>query len=112
MVAEESNNIVFRTGTAAVDITPTQFPVIVNGMVEERTATMAYDPLMVRAIVADDGKDRIAIAVVDNLMLTRAMLDDVKEQASQLTGIPTDRMLISATGPFGPLRDALSRKSC
>lgn len=97
VVAEESKNIVFRAGAAAVDITPTQFPVIVNGMVEERTATMAYDPLMVRAIVADDGKQRIVIAVVDNLMLTRAMLDDVKEQASQLTGIPTDRMLISAT---------------
>lgn len=97
VVAEESNDIVFRAGAAAVDITPTQFPVIVNGMVEERTATMAYDPLMVRAIVADDGTQRIAIAVVDNLMLTRAMLDDVKDQASQLTGIPTDRMLISAT---------------
>ena len=80
-----------------VDITPTVFPVIVNGMVEERTATMAHDALMARALVLDDGKERIAIVVVDSLMLTRAMLDDVKEQASQLTGIPTNRMLISAT---------------
>ena len=95
--AEEATPVSFRAGAAMVDITPTLFPVIVNGMVEERTATMAHDVLMSRALVLDDGKERIAIVVVDSLMLTRAMLDDVKEQASQLTGIPTDRMLISAT---------------
>ena len=95
--AEESTPLAFRAGAAMVDITPTVFPVIVNGMVEERTATMAHDVLMARALVLDDGTERIAIVVVDSLMLTRAMLDDAKEQASQLTGIPTNRMLISAT---------------
>ena len=95
--AEKATPLGFRAGAAMVDITPTVFPVIVNGMVEERTATMAHDALMARALVLDDAKERIAIVVIDSLMLPRAMLDDAKEQASQLTGIPTNRMLISAT---------------
>lgn len=84
-------------GAAMTDITPPHFPVIVNGMVEERTATKAHDTLMSRALILDDGTERIAIVVVDSLMLSRAMLDDVKEQAYQQTGIPASRMLISAT---------------
>lgn len=95
--SQESNPAVFRAGAAMVDITPTVFPVIVNGMVEERTAEKAHDALMSRALVLDDGVEKIAIVVVDSLMLTRAMLDDTKEQASQLTGIPAHHMLISAT---------------
>lgn len=95
--AEESKQAVFRAGAAMVDITPTVFPVVVNGMVEERTATMAHDALMSRALVLDDGAEKIAIIIVDSLMMTRVMLDDAKDQASLLTGIPTHRMLISAT---------------
>lgn len=90
----------FRAGAAMVDISPVVFPVRVNGMVEERTATVAHDRLMSRALVLDDTQDntsRLAIVVVDSLMLTRDMLDDVKQQASQQTGIPPERMLISAT---------------
>jgi putative membrane-bound dehydrogenase-like protein len=86
-----------QAGAAMVDITPTIFPVIVNGMMEERTATGAHDALMSRALVLDDGKTRIGIIVVDSLMLTREMLDLVKSDASQQTGIPVDRMLISST---------------
>ncbi len=86
-----------RVGAAAVDVNPTLFPVRVNGMVEERTATGAADTLMARALVLADGKEQLAIVVVDNLMMPRALLDDAKERASQATGIPANRMLISAT---------------
>lgn len=86
-----------RAGAAQLDVTPVSFPVIVNGMVEERAAERAADVLMSRAMVLDDGSVRLAIVVVDSLMLPREMLDDVKQQASQLTGIPEERMLISAT---------------
>jgi putative membrane-bound dehydrogenase-like protein len=95
--AAETVKSVFRAGAAAVDVTPTHFPVRVNGMVEERTGTMAHDVLMARSLVLDDGNERLAIVVIDSLMLTREMLDDVKDQAQQLTGIRTDHMLISAT---------------
>lgn len=96
-IADDAKPANLMAGAAMVDITPTVFPVIVNGMVEERTADKAYDALIARALVLDDGTVRLAIVVVDSLMLTRAMLDDAKEQASQLTGIPTNRILISAT---------------
>lgn len=86
-----------RAGAAQVDITPTSFPVRVNGMVEERSADTAHDRLMSRALVLQSGSVKLAIVVVDSLMLPRHMLDDAKQQASQLTGIPTDRILISAT---------------
>ena len=97
LIADEAAKGILLAGAAMVDVTPAQFPVIVNGMVEERTATMAHDVLMSRALVLDDGKERIAIVVVDSLMLTRSMLDDAKDQAQKLTGIPTNRILISAT---------------
>ena len=87
----------FRAGAFAQDITPTQFPVIVNGGFTEVIATKANDTLHARAIVLEDGKEKIAIVVVDSCMLPRELLDDAKDRASKLTGIRTDRMLISAT---------------
>jgi hypothetical protein len=86
-----------RAGAAAADITPTQFPVVVNGMFQERTADRAHDRLEARALVMDDGRTKLAIVVVDSLMMPRALLDRVKERASRTTGIPSDRMLIAAT---------------
>jgi hypothetical protein len=88
---------VFRAGAHAIDITPTNFPVIVNAMFTERTATQAHDPLHVRCLVLNDGTNRIAIAVVDTCMMSRDLIDEAKELARRKTGIPTDRMLVSAT---------------
>lgn len=87
----------FRAGAAQVDITPVEFPVINSGGFIERTATRANDRLMSRALVLDDGTTRIALVVVDNLMLPHDLVEEVKRGASQATGIPTARMLISAT---------------
>ena len=84
-------------GAAAVDVTPTQFPVLVNGYFNPRTANRAHDRPMSRAIVLDDGSTRLAIVVVDNLMMPRDLLDRAKEMASRKTKIPPERMLISAT---------------
>jgi hypothetical protein len=87
----------FRAGAAAVDITPPTFPVIVNGMFEERTATKAVDPLHARALVLDDGTTRVAIVIVDSCMMPRELLDKAKALANRSTGIPTEQMLIAAT---------------
>jgi hypothetical protein len=87
----------FRAGAAAVDITPTTFPVIVNGMFEERTATKAVDPLHARALVLDDGTTRLALVIVDSCMMPRELLDKAKTLAQQSTGITTDHILIAAT---------------
>jgi hypothetical protein len=90
-------NRTLRIGAFAIDVTPTEYPVIVNGMFEERTADRDVDPLFARAFVLDDGSTRIALAVVDSCMLPRELLDAVKAEASKHTGIPVDHMLISAT---------------
>jgi putative membrane-bound dehydrogenase-like protein len=86
-----------RAGAYAQDITPKEFPVIVNGGFTEVIATKANDTLHARAIVLDDGREKLALVVVDSCMLPRELLDDAKARAAKLTGIPPDRMLISAT---------------
>jgi putative membrane-bound dehydrogenase-like protein len=96
-VVNEPARAALRAGAYAQDITPTQFPVIVNGGFTEVIATKANDALHARAIVLEDGKERIAIVVVDSCMLPRELLDDAKSRANKLTGIAVDRMLISAT---------------
>src|SRR6185312_14437901 len=54
-----------RAGAYAQDVTPTAFPVSVNGGMADRKATSAHDPLHARCLVLDDGKTRIALVVVD-----------------------------------------------
>ena len=88
---------VFRAGASVVDITPTNYPVLVNAMFTERSATNAADPLEVRALALDDGETRLVLAVVDTCMMARDLIDRAKEQASRATGIPTGKMLVSAT---------------
>jgi hypothetical protein len=88
---------VFRAGAAAVDVSPVKLPVIVNGGFLAARADKIRDPLFVRAIVLDDGTTRLAVAVIDNCMLPRELIDQAKERARQQTGIPVERMLISAT---------------
>ncbi len=86
-----------RAGAAAVDISPTQYPVIANGFTTQRSCDRSYDRIYARSLVLDDGQVRIALVVVDNLMMPRDLLDRAKQLASDATGIPTERMMISAT---------------
>lgn len=87
----------YRAGAAAVDITPEKWPVVVNGMFTERSATRANDRLTARALVLSDGGTTVAIAVVDSCMVPRDVLDRAKAEAARATGIPPERMLVSST---------------
>lgn len=87
----------FRAGAVAVDITPQKFPVRVNGNFTERLAQQANDRLHARALALDDGTVQAVICVVDTCMMSRELIDKAKAQASKETGIPTHRMLVSAT---------------
>ncbi len=84
-------------GAAVRDITPVQFPVIVNGGFIERQSDQVSDPLHVRCLVVGDGQETIAIAIADSCMIPRDVCDRIKERANQATGIATNRMLIAAT---------------
>ncbi|PHS03019.1 MAG: hypothetical protein COA78_19465 [Blastopirellula sp.] len=95
--ADETEAPLFQAGAFAVDISPTEFPVIVNGGMYERTASQIRDRLHARCIVLDDGQTRLAIVVVDSCMIPRKLLDEAKELAKKATGIPPNRILISAT---------------
>ena len=97
----------FRAGAAALDITPRNAPpnppsIILGGFLESRTDRV-HDPLLVRAIVLDDGGGegraavRIALVVVDSCMMPQRLLDEAKAQAAARCGIPTERMMVSAT---------------
>jgi hypothetical protein len=88
---------VFRAGAAAIDISPEHFPVIVNGGFLAARATKVNDPIRAKCLVLDDGTTRLAIAVVDSCMMPRKLLDRAKAIALRRTGIPVERILISAT---------------
>jgi hypothetical protein len=87
----------FRAGASAVDVTPVEFPVKVNGGFFEATATKVQDPLYARCIVLDDGSVRVAVVVVDNCLIPQELFDAAKEMANKSTGIPIERMMMSAT---------------
>lgn len=95
--AEAADGKNLKAGAYAVDITPPEFPVSSNGGIRDRMTTFAHDPLHARCLVLENGESRIAIAVVDSCMVPRELLDIAKKKAEELTGIPTDKMLISAT---------------
>src|ERR1041384_1612283 len=61
----------FRAGAFAVDISPTNFPVRVNAMFPERSATNVTDPLFAKALALDDGATRVVLCVVDTCMIPR-----------------------------------------
>jgi hypothetical protein len=88
---------IFRAGAYAIDVSPKKLPVIVNGGFLQSSADKVNDPLFARCLVLDDGMIRLAIVVVDSCMMPRDLIDEAKGTASKSTGIPIDRMLISAT---------------
>jgi len=88
----------FRAGVAVVDVTPTQFPVLVNDGMTSRSADKVITPITARAIVLDDGQERLGIVVVDSCMMPHPLLDEAKALAAQRTKIRPDRI---ADDPFG-----------
>lgn len=86
-----------RAGAAAVDITPTQFPMNMPGGFSANMAEGAHDPFHSRALVLDDGKTTLAMVVVDQLGAGPDVLLEAKTLAAAQTGISVENMLISST---------------
>lgn len=87
----------FKAGAAIVDITPPKLPVLVNGGMFSRSVNKIKTRIHARAIAMSDGKTELAIVVADSCMMSRPLLDEAKALAEKRTGIPANRMLISAT---------------
>jgi hypothetical protein len=87
----------FRAGASTTDVTPTNFPVIVNGGFLSKTADKVYDRLHVRWLVLDDGKTRVALGVLDNCLIPAEFADEVRARGAKATGIPPKHITLSAT---------------
>jgi len=87
----------FRAGAFAMNVNPPKYPISTNGNMRDSLAKGAHDPLHARCLVFDDGKTKIALVVVDSCMIPRELMDAAKVLTQKATGIPTNRILISAT---------------
>ncbi|MDA1165633.1 MAG: hypothetical protein O3B13_21260 [Planctomycetota bacterium] len=87
----------FHAGAAVVDVTPEKLPAVVNGGLISRRVGDVKTRLSARALALSDGTTRLVIVVVDSCMMPRPLLDEVKTLAEKRTGVPADRLLISAT---------------
>ncbi len=96
-VAVSSQTPTLRAGAAAVDITPTEFPVNMPGGFSANMAEKAHDPFHSRALVLDDGQTTLALVVVDVLGAGPDVLNEAKALAAAKTGMSHDKMLISST---------------
>jgi hypothetical protein len=95
--AAQAADRVFRAGAFAVDITPTNFPVIVNGGFLASTATQVREPLHVRCLVLDDGETRVGLGIIDTCLIPRDLADQAKALIHDATGLPPERVLLAAT---------------
>jgi ribosomal protein L10 len=87
----------FHAGAAVVDVTPEKLPVLLNGGMLSRQSDKIKTRVNARAYALSDGRNQLAIVVVDSCMMSRPVLDEAKALAAKRTGIPADRILISAT---------------
>ncbi|MBN1347105.1 MAG: neutral/alkaline non-lysosomal ceramidase N-terminal domain-containing protein [Phycisphaerae bacterium] len=87
----------FRAGVATSNITPWLGDGLIGNFGTPPPAEYVHDELHARCFVLDDGSTRIALVVSDSLYMSREVLDEAKRQASEATGLPTDRMLMSCT---------------
>ena len=86
-----------RAGAATADITPVDWPVRLIGNFGLTLSKEAHDPLQARTLVLEDGGVKVALVLVDSCYVKREELDRIKALAARRTGIPAERMLISAT---------------
>ncbi len=86
----------FWAGAATSNISPA-LGVSLNGSMRDRTAQYIHDELHARCLVLDDGQTRLAMVVCDSCMIPGELHEAAKHRTHEETGIPMDRIVISAT---------------
>lgn len=84
-----------RAGAATANVTPA-LGITINGGVGPGTAQYIHDDLFARALVLDDGTTRLAFVVVDTCLVDRPVFDEAKRLVQRHTGIPSERVMMSA----------------
>lgn len=87
---------VFRAGAATSVISPA-IGTSINGNMKDVLIKQIHDDTHARCIVLDDGKTKLVLLTVDLCMIYREELDAAKKRAHDLTGIPVENMMMSAT---------------
>ncbi len=92
-----------NVGLSEIDITPPP-GIAMSGHWRIRHAESVRDPLFARALVLDDGRAPLCLITCDVLSVQRGTVLRCREAIEQATGIPADRIAISATHThYGPL---------
>ena len=111
--ATDSSKDISCRAHRAVDISPTSFPVLVNGGFLQNQASKIKDPIRAKSLVLDDGTTRLAIVVVDTCMMPRELIDRAKNLAREKTGIRTrSNARFSHAYSFGSRGDGCPGLSC
>ncbi|MDR0335871.1 MAG: hypothetical protein LBI18_02160, partial [Planctomycetaceae bacterium] len=90
-------NAVFKAGASCIDITPQKFPVIVNGGFFPQIVETVQDPLYARCLMLQNDKEQIVFVVVDSCYIPLPIAEEMKRRIHEKTGIPQNRLMISAT---------------
>jgi neutral ceramidase len=85
-----------RVGAAATRITPIE-PLPMAGYYSTRLVTGTHDDLFAKTLVIESDGERAALVVCDLISLPRSVVVQARELIVKQTGIPGDRVMISAT---------------
>ncbi len=89
--AQETGGL--QAGTAAVDISPTVFPM----QLRSGKSDHVHDPLHVRAVAFQNGEGRAVIALIDAIGSGRETTDEAKRIVAEKTGWRPEEMCVSGT---------------
>ncbi len=95
----------YQAGFATLDITPSQALIDTGhvymggyGFWKDRGAAMSiHDPLKASAMCISDTGDEFCLVVLDSLGLTGLVNQKIKAKILEITGIPANRLFVSAT---------------
>ena len=93
--AEQSG---LRVGAIRVDITPASDAALPMSGYAGRTEGFKaiHDPLHLRTIVVDDGKNQAALVSCEVIGFSNALWDDITRNLAAATGIPRENILLAA----------------
>lgn len=87
---------VFQAGASISEITPFLGTSIV-GNYNSPPATYIHDPLNVRTLVLDDGKQKLIFVIVDNVSVEQEVFDAAKQIVENDLGISGENIMMAAT---------------
>lgn len=85
-----------KCGASEVDITPSLGSNI-PGYFTVRESTGVIDRLYAKALVAENGESAVAFVVLDAILVPNDAVGAIRERVARFTGIPGERVMISAT---------------